>query len=122
MKAGDRIVALDGHPIHSPNDLTDRLDRTAAGAEVAVSLLRGDAPHRDRLALTVHTGPRPAPPEKNKPAPDKDKDKPERARPDPPPPPGSPDRIERLERRLKELERELRDLRKGRAADVARKS
>ena len=41
---GDRIVRLDGRPIRTPDDLTDRLDRTPAGAEVALDYLRGRRP------------------------------------------------------------------------------
>jgi len=85
LRPGDRVVALDGRPIHSPFDLDDRLARTAAGSEVAVAYLRGDDPAHERRTLTVRTASRPPtdapkPGPKPKPVPpglmtDKDKDK-----------------------------------------------
>jgi S1-C subfamily serine protease len=52
----DRIVKLDDWPIRSRNDLTDRLDRIAAGAEIAVEYARGPA----RSNLSVRTIGRPS--------------------------------------------------------------
>jgi S1-C subfamily serine protease len=55
LQAGDRIVSLNGHPIESPGDLTDQLDRSLAGTDITLDLLRGDrTEHR-----TVHTISRP---------------------------------------------------------------
>ncbi|MBV8266960.1 MAG: trypsin-like peptidase domain-containing protein, partial [Planctomycetaceae bacterium] len=55
LRPGDRVVALDGHAIHLPGDLTDRLDRIPAEAEVTLDYFRGTS--RERLAL--RTGSRP---------------------------------------------------------------
>jgi serine protease Do len=102
LQAGDRIITLNGHPIESSGDLTDRLDRTLAGTEVVLDLLRGTrTEHR-----TVRTVSRPPPPSKPTATPD---------------PPTSSDpkaddlrltlprevieRLERLERRVEELEK-----------------
>jgi predicted metalloprotease with PDZ domain len=55
LQSGDRIVMLNGHAIGSPGDLTDQLDRTLAGTEVVLDILRGKrTEHR-----TVHTVSRP---------------------------------------------------------------
>lgn len=103
LKPGDRLVALDGRPIHSTFDLDDRLARTAAGAEVAVAYLRGEGFQRKRGTLTVRTGLRPP---TDAPA------GPDRSRPKAAPPPPAPadpallERLDRLERRVKELEAE----------------
>jgi S1-C subfamily serine protease len=108
LDAGDRIVALNGHTIASPGDLTDQLDRTRAGTEVLLDVLRGArTEHR-----TVRTVSRPPP------APDSDaKSSPTEAAPPPAPappkaeelPPALPrelvERLDRLERRLESLEK-----------------
>ena len=52
----DRIVKLDDWPIRSRNDLTDRLDRIAAGTEVALEFARGSA----KSGLSVRTVGRPS--------------------------------------------------------------
>ncbi len=94
LRSGDRVVALDGLPITSPRDLTDRLDRTLANAETTIDYFRG--PHRDRRTLRTASRPQP------------DRD---------PAPPRTEDprtasskvlleQIERLERRIAELEQE----------------
>jgi S1-C subfamily serine protease len=62
LKAGDRIVTLNGQLIHTPYDLTDRLARTSAGSEVTVELVRGRGPGLERRSLTLRTGRRPPPP------------------------------------------------------------
>ncbi len=106
LLVGDRIVGFDGRPIRTLDDLTDRLDRTPADAEVVVDLHRPGSP--GTLARTVRTAARialaaaPATPGP-KAAP-----RPEPAPPSPAPPvdPGPLlERIERLERRIGELER-----------------
>ena len=127
LRPGDRVVALDGRPIHSPFDLDDRLARTAAGSEVAVAYLRGDDPAHERRTLTVRTASRPPtdapkPGPKPKPVPpglmtDKDKDK--FRVPRAPLPPDVAERIERLERRISELETEK--TRRDRDKGVARR-
>ncbi len=99
----DRIVRLDNRPIRTTDDLTDRLDRTPAGAEVTLEALRGPARHR----LALRTVVRPV--------------KPPTTPPDPPAPTPPPlvkpvesvaavprELLERLER----LERQVEDLRK----------
>ena len=95
LKNGDRVVTLDGHDVASPHDLTDRLDRTPADADVVVEYYRG--PVRDRRVIRTASRP---PSER-----DRDADAPAPTRPD------SPrvlkEQIERLERRLEELERAL---------------
>lgn len=40
--AGDRIVALAGEPLHSPEDLSVRLAASEVGAKVALTIARGD--------------------------------------------------------------------------------
>jgi S1-C subfamily serine protease len=137
LKAGDRIVALDGQPIRSPNDLTDRLDRTAAGTDVVVEFCRGDPPNRHCQTQTVRTAPRPTPPASalastsastsSSASPDKEKaesgppkrspTKPKAGR-EPALPREAAERIDRLENRVKELEHELHD---RRATDVTGK-
>ncbi|WP_435017949.1 S1C family serine protease [Tundrisphaera sp. TA3] len=99
LQPKDRVIALADHEIRSGDDLTDRLDRLAAGATVDLDYLRDSVPHR----VSVLLAPRPA----RKPAPS----------PSPPgPPPSSEpprptipreilDQIDRLERRLQEIER-----------------
>ena len=73
LQAGDRVVALDGVPVRSSYELTDRLDRTPADADVTLVLLRdpvakgnpaepGSAPPPpERLSLTIRTAHRPPP-------------------------------------------------------------
>jgi S1-C subfamily serine protease len=55
LQAGDRVVALDGHPIQSPLNLTDRLDRTLAHTEVTIESLRGA--HRDHVVVRTASRP-----------------------------------------------------------------
>jgi S1-C subfamily serine protease len=102
LLAGDRIVALNGHPIQSPGDLTDRLDRTLAEAEVTLDLMRGERiEHCD--VRTVRRPPAPAPSKSTTPP-----------VPDPTPRPDDLslalpravlDRLDRLDRRIDELEK-----------------
>lgn len=63
---GDRIVRLDDWPIEIQDDLTDHLDRIAAGTEITLGLARGGA--SDRLVVKTtsrpsfaKTAPNPAP-------------------------------------------------------------
>ena len=100
LKSGDRVIALDGLPIRTPFDLTDRLDRTPADAQVSLSLIRPAAPSPEApLLLTIHTARRPPydPPRRPKPHPED---------PRPPVPPEVTSLIDRLERRVKDLEKE----------------
>ncbi|WP_422928120.1 S1C family serine protease [Singulisphaera sp. PoT] len=55
LRKGDRVMALDGHAIESPGDLTDQLDRTLANTEATIEYQRGA--FRDHLV--VRTGCRP---------------------------------------------------------------
>lgn len=48
---GDVMLALDGQPIASPDDLLDRLAGTRIGNTAKVRVLRGGAPHE--LAVTI---------------------------------------------------------------------
>lgn len=98
LKTGDRVVAFDGHPIKSPSDLTDRLDRTLANSEATLAYFRGS--RRDQLV--VRTASRPPlvldPPASSA-----------KAENLPSPPPRELDeRLETLERRLRDLEKEDR--------------
>jgi serine protease Do len=104
LQAGDRIIKLDNHSIATVDDLTDRLDRTLAGTEVTLELLRG----RDRKILTIKTTNRSVPPPSTPtptPVPE--------AAPSPPPAQAAPNpsaalpqdvfnRIDRLEKKLEE--------------------
>ncbi len=69
LRPGDRVVALDGHAIESPGDLTDRLDRTLANSETTVEFLRGAV--RKRFVVQTACRPpfssSPAPPASEKP-------------------------------------------------------
>ena len=83
LLSGDRVVAIDGRPVRSRYDFTDRLDRTPAETLVTLDVLRGTGPSRQRTRVTAHTARRPpiepppsslaasgssAPPSKPKPA------------------------------------------------------
>ena len=85
LKPGDRVIALDGQPVQTPRDLTDRLDRTPADADATVEYLRGASPGR----LVVHTTRRPPVEPDPVPVPDKTA-----ARPEIPPPPLPRDVVE----------------------------
>jgi S1-C subfamily serine protease len=113
LQGGDRIVTLNGHSIESSGDLTDELDRTLAGAEVTLDILRGSRTEH----CTVRTVSRPPAPSKatSEPGPE--------PAPAPAPAPATPaakaddlrqtlpreiiDRLDRLERRLDALEKRL---------------
>ncbi len=58
LEAGDSIVGLDGQPIRSFHDLTQRLDRILAGAEVRLNVLRSRGPKCQRMTFDVRTGSR----------------------------------------------------------------
>ncbi len=85
-----RSSTFDGRPIATFRDLTDRLDRTLAQAEVAVEYLRG--PNRERKSLKTAR----RPPVKVSPSsrPSKPEDRTREVL----------ERVERLERRLDDLE------------------
>ena len=62
LQPGDGIVALDGQPIRSALDLTDRLDRIPARTTVLLGVARGRGPRRRRISLSLRTASRPDPP------------------------------------------------------------
>jgi S1-C subfamily serine protease len=100
LREGDRVVAFEGHPIESPGDLTDWLDRTLAHTDATLDYLRGSK--RDRLTLRTARRPPPAHHVRVTPA---------RARTVEGDSPAAPsreftERIEGLERRLRRLEKE----------------
>ncbi len=55
---GDRIVELNGQPIRSAHDLTDRLDRIPARATILLGIDRKRGPRRHRLSLALRTASR----------------------------------------------------------------
>ena len=65
LKPGDRVVGLNGRPVRSPSDLTDRLDRTAAGEAVALDVVQNTS----RRTVSVRTVSRPRPDAETKPKP-----------------------------------------------------
>ncbi|HMB03398.1 MAG TPA: trypsin-like peptidase domain-containing protein [Isosphaeraceae bacterium] len=101
LQPGDRVVAIDGHPIQSPLNLTDHLDRTLAHTEVTIEALRGS--RRDHLVLrTASRPPSALPASPSAPAPSVPK--PDELRLSIPR--EVLERLERLERRIDELEKE----------------
>jgi serine protease Do len=60
LRPGDSIVELDGHPIRSAHDLTDRLDRIPARTTI---LLGVDRNRGQRLSLSLCTASRPVAPQ-----------------------------------------------------------
>ena len=59
LRPGDRIIELDGQPIRSAHDLTDRLDRISARATVMLGIVRGVGPQQQRLSISLCTASRP---------------------------------------------------------------
>jgi len=59
LRTGDRIVSVDGRPIQSAHDLTDRLDRIPARTTIQLGVIRGPAPRRERILLSLRTASRP---------------------------------------------------------------
>jgi serine protease Do len=59
LQAGDTIVAVDGQPVRSPHDLTDRLDRMPAQSMISLAVVRGRGPQSQRLTLALRTSSRP---------------------------------------------------------------
>ena len=116
LKSGDRLIALNDHPVRTAIDLTDRLDRTPADADVTLDFVRSAGASRERHRLTIHTARRPPlepdavkvtaspspPPPKAKPKPKSDETRPA---PTATLPREAAERIERLERRVEEMEK-----------------
>ncbi len=58
LRAGDAIVAVDGQPVRSPPDLTDRLDRLPAQSMIRLDVVRGRGPQRQHMTLALRTSSR----------------------------------------------------------------
>ena len=69
LRPGDRVVRLDGLPIRTRDDLTDRLDRTAAGAEVSLEYARGPVLNRVTVRTIARSTKPPSPPDSPAPSP-----------------------------------------------------
>jgi S1-C subfamily serine protease len=59
LRPGDRIIALDGQPIRSQNDLINRLDRISAGSTILLHIARDGDLARPRFEVSVPTSSRP---------------------------------------------------------------
>jgi S1-C subfamily serine protease len=59
LRAGDAIIAVDGQPVRSPCDLTDRLDRLPAHSMIHLVVVRGRGPQQQKLTHAFQTGSRP---------------------------------------------------------------
>jgi len=59
LSAGDRIVSVDGRPIQSAHDLTDRLDRIPARTTIQIGVIRGLGRRQERIFLSLRTASRP---------------------------------------------------------------
>lgn len=59
LRAGDTIVAVDGQPVRSSHDLTDRLDRLPSQTAIRLDVVRGHGPERQRLLMELRTCSRP---------------------------------------------------------------
>lgn len=62
LRPGDQIIELDGQPIRSAHDLTDRLDRISARAIIILGIVRRVNLTRQRLFLSLRTANRPRSP------------------------------------------------------------
>ena len=71
LMAGDLIVALDGQPVRSSHDLTDRLDRLPAQTSIRLEVIRtrGLSTQRINLVMQSISRPDPGPPLVHSPAP-----------------------------------------------------
>ena len=58
LRAGDTIMAVDGQPVRSPHDLTDRLDHLPAQSTVRLEIVRGRGSQRQRMILALQTSSR----------------------------------------------------------------
>ena len=59
LRQGDRVVGMDDSSVTATNDLTDRLERTAAGVKLALDYIRGTT--RNRVTIQSTSRP-PSPP------------------------------------------------------------
>jgi S1-C subfamily serine protease len=55
LRVGDIIVAFDGRPVESPEDLLELLDGDRVGKEVAIRVLRGDSVTEVRVTIADRT-------------------------------------------------------------------
>jgi putative serine protease PepD len=55
VRAGDRVVSVDGQPVSEPGDVTDALDGHEPGDSVEVEVERGGT--REQLDVTLGTRP-----------------------------------------------------------------
>jgi S1-C subfamily serine protease len=62
LRPGDGIVELDGQPIRSAHDLTDRLDRILSRSTILLGVVRDRGPRRQRISLSLRTASRPETP------------------------------------------------------------
>ncbi len=62
LRVGDGIVELDGQPIRTAHDLTDRLDRVPARTTILLGVVRDRGSRRTRLSLSLRTASRPEAP------------------------------------------------------------
>ena len=53
LRAGDLVVNLDGHPVRSPHDLTDRLDRLPAQSMIRLVVVRSHGQKRQQITVAV---------------------------------------------------------------------
>jgi len=58
LRAGDAIVAVDGQPVRSPHDLTDRLDRLPAQSMIHLDIVRARGSQRQHMTLALRTSSR----------------------------------------------------------------
>ena len=58
LRAGDTIIAVDGQPVRSPHDLTDRLDHLPAQSTIRLEIVRGRGSQRQRMILALQTSSR----------------------------------------------------------------
>jgi serine protease Do len=63
LRPGDGIVELDGQPIRSTYDLTDRLDRIPARTTILLGVVRDRGSRRQRFSLSLRTASRPGAPQ-----------------------------------------------------------
>jgi serine protease Do len=60
LRTGDRIISVDGRPIRSAHDLTDRLDRILARTTIQLGVIRTHGSRREKIFLSLRTASRPS--------------------------------------------------------------
>ncbi len=63
LRTGDRIVSVDGRPIRSVHDVTDRLDRILARTIIQLGVLRCDVSPPEKVLVSLRTASRPPRPQ-----------------------------------------------------------